>query len=153
MDLEMLCRALQETKPWMDGFRRRTYEKAFREYGERFGPFYLEAVREVGEKGLQHLAEQILDGVAAGWRRQRPWNRTAVRVMEKQMAVDYLSPMLLDLPEPMCQTLCALLRDGWAARWPKDAYQTVGYKTLLRGFRNTVMGIELTRWGGGRERE
>ena len=148
MDLEMLCRAFQETRPWIDDFRKRTYEKAFRAYTERFGSSYLEAVREAGEKGLQRLAGEILDGIEAGWKRQRPWNRPAVRVMEKQMAVDYLSPMLLELPEPMCQTLCDLLRQGWAARWPKDAYGAATYTQLKKGFRDTIMGIELGRRRG-----
>lgn len=143
MDMEMLCRAFQETRPWIDEFRKRTYEKAFQAYTERFGPSYLDAVREAGEEGLSHLAGEILDRVEAGWKRQRPWNRGAVRVMEKQMAVDYLSPMLLELPEPMCHTLCGLLRENWAARWPKDAYGAATYAQLKRGFRDTIMGIQL----------
>lgn len=145
MDLELLCRAFQETRPWMDEFRKRTYEKAFRAYTDRFGPGYLEAVREAGEEGLRRLAGEILDGIEAGWRRQRPWNRGAVRVMEKQMAVDYLSTMLLELPEPLCRTLCELLREEWAARWPREAYGTATYEELRRGFRDTIMGIELGR--------
>ena len=145
MDLEMLCRAVQETRPWMDDFRRRTYEKAFQSYTDRFGPCYLEAAREAGEEGLRPLAGEILDGIAAGWKRQRPWNRAAVRVAEKQMAVDYLSPMLLELQEPLCHTLCELLREEWAARRPKDAYGTATYEELRRGFRDTIMGIELGR--------
>lgn len=145
MELEMLCRAFQETKPWIDEFRKRTYEKAFKAYTEQFGPCYQEAVREAGEEGLSALAGEILDGIEAGWKRQRPWNRAAVRVMEKQMAVDYLSPMLLELPEPMCQTLCDLLRQNWAARWPKEAYGIATYTQLKKGFRNTIMGIEFGR--------
>ena len=136
MDLEMLCRAVQETKPWIDNFRKRTYEKAFRAYTDRFGPGYLEAVREAGEEGLRPLAGEILDGIEAGWRRQRPWNRGAV---------DYLSPMLLELPEPLCHSLCELLREEWAARWPREAYGTATYEELRRGFRDTIMGIELGR--------
>lgn len=145
MDLEMLCRAVQETRPWMDDFRKRTYEKAFQAYTDRFGPCCLEAVREAGEEGLQSLAGEILDGIEAGWRRQRPWNRAAVRASEKQMAVDYLSPMLLELPEPLCQALCEFLREEWAARWPKDAYGIASYQQLMEGFRDTVLGIELGR--------
>lgn len=145
MDIAILCRAFQETRPWMDEFRKRTYEKAFRAYTDRFGPGYLEAVREAGEEGLRPLAGEILDGIEAGWRRQRPWNRGAVRVMEKQMAVDYLSPMLLELPEPLCRTLCELLREEWAARRPRESYGTATYEELRRGFRDTIMGIELGR--------
>lgn len=143
MEIEILCRALQETKPWIEQFRKRTYEEAFRAYTDRFGPGYLAAVREAGEEGLPGLAEAILDGVEAGWRRRRPWNRGVARVTEKQMAVYYLSPMLLELPEPRCRTLCELLREGWAARWPKDAYGAAAYQELMRGFRDTFMGIPI----------
>lgn len=145
MDLELLCRAIQETRPWMDEFRKRTYEKAFRAYTDRFGPCYLEAAREAGEKGLRGLAGEILDGVEAGWRRQRPWNRAAVRVAEKQMTVDYLTPMLLELSEPLCQALCESLREEWAARRPRDAYGIASYQKLMAGFRDTILGIELGR--------
>lgn len=145
MDLELLCRAIQETRPWMDEFRKRTYEKAFRAYTDRFGPCYLEAAREAGEEGLRGLAGEILDGVEAGWRRQRSWNRAAVRVAEKQMTVDYLTPMLLELPEPLCQALCESLREEWAARRPRDAYGIASYQKLMAGFRDTILGIELGR--------
>lgn len=145
MDLELLCRAFQETRPWLDEFRKRTYESAFRAYTDRFGPSYLEAARQAGEEGLRPLAGEILDGIAAGWKRQRPWNRAAVRVAEKQMVVDYLTPMLLELPEPLCQELCESLREEWAARRPKDAYGVASYRQLMAGFRDTIMGIELGR--------
>lgn len=145
MDLTMLCQALQETRPWIDNFQKRTYAQAFASYMERYGPSYLEAVREAGEAGIQNLSEEILDGIEAGWRRQRPWNRGVARVTEKQMAVDYLSPMLQELPEPLCRDLCQSLREGWAARWPRDAYGTATYQELMGGFRNTVMGIEIGR--------
>lgn len=147
MNLEMLCKAAQETQPWMDQFRGRTYAQAFQAYSDRFGGVYLEAVREAGkdESSLRNMAEGILDGIEAGWKHQRPWNRSAARVMEKQMMVDYLSPMLLRQETEGCRILCGLLRDGWAARWPKDAYKTTTYEKLLGGFRNTFMGIELPK--------
>lgn len=143
MDMEMLCRAFQETQPWIERFRKRTYEEAFRDYTERFGPGYLAAVREAGEEGLPNLAEEILGGLQEGWKRRRPWDRGVVRVQEKQMAVYYLSPMLLELPEPRCRTLCGLLRDGWCTRWPKDGYGAATYQELMRGFRDTFMGIPI----------
>lgn len=149
METAFLCRALQETRPWIEQFRKKTYEEAFKAYTERYGPGYLEAVRETGEAGLPHLAEEILDGIEAGWRRQRAWNRGVARAVEKQMAVCYLSPMLLELPEPLCRTLCELLRESWAARWPGNAYGTAAYQELMRGFRNTVMGFEI----GKRDRD
>lgn len=155
MNLEMLCGAVQETCPWLEEFRKETYAEAFRAYSKRFGPAYLEAVRETGTDGedLSDLAETILNGIEAGWKRQRPWNRGAVRVSERRMAALYLSPMLLALEEPGCRSLCALLRDGWAARWPKEAYQTAGFAELKSGFRTTFMGIELRSRRRDREEE
>ena len=51
--------------------------------------------------------------------------------------------MLLGLEEPGCQRLAELLRDGWAARWPKDAYGITDYKTIRGGFRNVILGVDL----------
>lgn len=59
MDMEMLCRAFQETRPWIDDFRKRTYEKAFQAYTERFGSSYLEAAREAGRRGSSVLPERF----------------------------------------------------------------------------------------------
>ena len=40
------------------------------------------------------------------------------------MLVEYLSPMLLGLEEPGCGQLAEVLCQGWAARWPKAAFET-----------------------------
>ena len=94
MNDELLA-AVQTGREWMDRFTRKEYTRAFREYTQRFGPLYMEAVRAAGEKGLGALAGSLLDGLEEGWKRQRFWNRAAVRTTEKQMMVTYLSPMLL----------------------------------------------------------
>lgn len=142
MNNELLA-AIQTGRDWMDRFTRKEYTRAFREYTQCFGPAYMEAVRTAGEEGLAALAESLLDGLEAGWKRQHFWNRAAVRTTEKQMMVTYLSPMLLGLEEPGCQRLAELLRDGWAARWPKDAYGITDYKTIRNGFRNVFLGVDL----------
>lgn len=138
-----LLSAVQTGREWMERFTRKEYTRAFREYTKGFGPPYMEAVRAAGEEGLKALAESLLDGLEAGWKRQRFWNRSAVRTTEKQMMVTYLSPMLLGLEEPGCQRLAELLRDGWAARWPKDAYGITDYKTIRNGFRNVILGVDI----------
>ena len=111
MKLEELCAAVQEARYYNERFTRREYTSAFRTYTERFGPLYMEAVRETAEDpdGRRVLAEQLLDLLEAGWKRQRPWNRTMVQAREKQMLVTYLSPMLLGLEEPLCQELAERL--------------------------------------------
>ena len=153
MKLEELCAAVQEASYYSERFTRREYTDAFREYTERFGRLYMAAVRErAGEpEGLQPLAEQILDALEAGWKRQRPWNRGMVQAREKQMLVTYLSPMLLGLEEPMCRELAEQLRDAWNARRPKDAYDITSYARLQEGFRNVILGIDLTGWQRRRE--
>lgn len=142
---DALLAAIQTDRAWLDRFTRREYGKAFKAYKEQFAPAYLEAVRarEEDPDALGALAEELLDGLEAGWRRRHFWNRGAVKVNEKQMLVDFLSPMLLDLEEPGCEQLAERLRQGWEARWPRDAYRTATYAQLQNGFRNSILGIDL----------
>ena len=51
MKLEELCAAVQEARYYNERFTRREYTSAFRTYTERFGPLYMEAVRETAEVG------------------------------------------------------------------------------------------------------
>ena len=153
MKIEELCAAVQEAPYYSRRFTRREYRDAFRDYTERFGPLYMDAVRETAEDPDRRraLAERIVDALAAGWKRQRPWNRGMVQAREKQMLVTYLSPMLLGLEEPMCRELAEQLRDAWNARRPKDAYDIASYARLQEGFRNVILGIDLTGWQRRRE--
>ena len=145
MRVEELCAAVWEAKEWLPRFRRDEYSKAFREYQERFGPLYAQAVAETeGDlNALEKLAGDILDTLEAGWKRRFFWNRGAARVEEKQVIVDFLSPMLLDQPDPMCGRLAGMLRQGWAERWPKEAYQMTTAEVLQKGFRHSIFGIDL----------
>ena len=70
MKLEELCAAVQEARYYNERFTRREYTSAFRTYTERFGPLYMEAVRETAEDpdGRRVLAEQLLDLLEAGWK-------------------------------------------------------------------------------------
>ena len=144
MKLEELCAAVQEARYYNERFTRREYTSAFRTYTERFGPLYMEAVRETAEDpdGRRVLAEQLLDLLEAGWKRQRPWNRTMVQAREKQI-----------LEEPLCQELAERLRDGWNTRRPKDIYNITTYARLQEGFRNVILGIDITGWQKRREEE
>lgn len=139
---EELLASIQEREPWLRDFGRQTYRDAFRSYTERFGPLFMEAVRN---QDPADLAKALLDGLDAGWRAQRFWRRGVVRAEEKQMVVVYLSPMLLGLEEPACQSLAQALMEQWAARWPGDGYRMAPYDQIQAGFRNAIMGIELRR--------
>lgn len=139
--MELLSEAVCRFRPWLEDFRHKTYAPAFQDYCARYGSLYDQAAQEA--KDLRALAEALLDELEQGWKRQRPWNRSAVRASEKQMLVVYLSPMLLEREEPRCRELCEVLREAWNARWPKDGYRTAGFETIQSGFRNTIMGIEL----------
>ena len=139
---EELLASIQEREPWLRDFGRQTYRNAFRSYTERFGPLFMEAVRN---QDPADLAKALLDGLDAGWRAQRFWRRGVVRAEEKQMVVVYLSPMLLGLEEAGCQSLAQALMEQWAARWPGDGYRMAPYDQIQAGFRNAIMGIELRR--------
>ena len=139
---EELLASIQEREPWLRDFGRQTYRDAFRSYTERFGPLFMEAVRN---QDPADPAKALLDGLDAGWRAQRFWRRGVVRAEEKQMVVVYLSPMLLGLEEAGCQSLAQALMEQWAARWPGDGYRMAPYDQIQAGFRNAIMGIELRR--------
>ena len=141
--IEELTAALRDPRPWLELFRRRSYEAAFRDYSRRFGPLYDQAAREAED--LPALAGAILDALEEDRRSRRPWARGALRVDEKQVLVAYLSPMLLEREEPRSRELCGVLREAWNSRWPRDAYQTAGFDQIRSGFRTAVMGIELRR--------
>lgn len=145
MNPEPLLFALGQPAWWLARFSGRDYEKAFAEYAERFAPALRRSVQETEgeETALAALAETALDALAADWRSRRPWDRTNARLDVKQMLVEYLSPLLLAQEDPWCRRLAELLRDGWAARWPKDAYRIASYARIQKGFRNTIMGFEV----------
>ena len=145
MNPEALCAAVQSAAYWLERFTRKGYANAFKEYTEKYSPAFLEAVAETAgdEAAIGALAENVLDSLEAGWQSHRRWNRSAVRVNEKQVIVDYLSPMLLGLEEPLCQTLAKELRRRWEERWPKDVYHITTYTAIQSGFRNAIMGFDL----------
>lgn len=146
MDMEALCAAVQEASWYLKQFTHSAYPGAFRAYTERFGPAYLAAVRETEREGtaLTALADELLDCLSRAWQKRRFWNRASVRMDEKQMVVNYLTPMLLGLEDPDCRRLAEVIRDRWAARWPRDAYRIVDAAELQKGFRYTIMGIEVS---------
>ena len=153
MNMEQLAAAVRETD-YLKRFDRHQYDKAFREYSERFGPVYAEAIRSAGEAGLPQLAQTLMEALEAGWRRQKFWNRTTVQISEKQMVVAYLSPMLLELgDQPLGTGFAKALRDAWSARRPKDGYRIASYEKLASGFRNTIMGIDVSGFINRKEQE
>ena len=149
-NITALLAGVQNGKTWIDRFTGKDYQRALEEYRQRFGPAYREAVLAAGESGVPALAEALLDGLAEGWAKQRPWNRSVARINDKQVIVCYLSPVLLE--DPLCVPLAEALRDGWARRWPKEAYRIAEAKKLQKGFRPTFLGIPLPS-GGGEEDE
>ncbi len=136
-----LLEAVQGGKPWIRRFTKKEYAQAFQEYTDRFGPLCTAVLAK--PESLPALTEEFLDALEAGWQRQRPWNRTVALMNDKQMIVTYLSPMLQKLEGGTA--LAEQIRDGWNARWPKDAYQNGVYEELLGGFRSTFLGFELLR--------
>ena len=141
VNMEALLSAIQDGKPWLSRFTGKAYDQAYQEYRARYAPLFREAVLSGGEEETAALAEVLLDGLAEGWKRQRPWNRPLAQMEDKQMLVCYLGPVLLE--DPVCAPLEAKLREGWAARWPKEAYQAASLAKIRKGFRPSFLGIPL----------
>lgn len=145
MNIQQLSAAVQEAPWYLERFNRKAYAETFGQYQERFGPLYRAAVLDTAgeETALHALADALLDVLEQGWKAQRPWNRATVRMNEKQVVVAYLSPLLLSLGEPLCRQFAGCLRDRWTLRWPKDSYRIASFERIQKGFRNTIMGIEV----------
>ena len=145
MNLTALCAAALNGQKWLELFQSKTYEKAFRDYQAQFGPAYAEALLETGEDeaALRALAGELLDGLRNAWRQERFWNRSGAKMDSRQVLVNYLSPMLLELSVPGSHAFCGILRDEWAARWPKEHYRIGSWQRIDSGFRNTVLGFEI----------
>ena len=160
MNVDALCAAIWEADDWLKQFNRAGYEEAFRRYQERFGPLYAQAVREAEDvEGLQKLAAAMLDALERRWRK-RLLGRGAQMADERQAVVCYLSPMLLEEPDPLCARFAGVLRQSWADRWPKQEYYITTYEVLRTGFRTSILGIDLTgsrfdpnRNAGGKEKK
>ena len=147
--VEALLAAIQDGRPWLARFTGKEYDKAYQEYRARYAPLFREAALADGEEGVEALAEVLLDGLAEGWRRQKPWNRSLAQMNDKQMIVCFLGPVLME--DPVCAPLEAKLREGWAARWPKEAYRAASLEKIRRGFRPTFLGIALPFGGNDGE--
>lgn len=133
---------------YLKRFEIREYSKAFREYMETCGDAVEKEICAAeasgGTEGLNALAADVLNELERRWKAQRFWNRAAAKADSKQMILVYLSPMLLE-KGGACALFAQLLRDGWAARWPKDAYAIADYQKLRKGFRNVILGVDLDR--------
>lgn len=150
VNAETLLTAIQDGKPWLDRFTGKEYNKAYEEYRAKYAPLFREAALADGEEGIEALAEVLLDGLAEGWKRQKPWNRSLAMLNDKQMIVCFLSPVLME--DPVCASLEEKLREGWAARWPKEAYRAASLEKIRKGFRPTFLGITLP-FGGNDDEE
>ena len=147
---EALLAAIQDGKPWLARFTGKEYDRAYQEYRAAYAPLFREAVLADGEEGVEALTEVLLDGLAEGWARQKPWNRSLAMLNDKQMIVCFLGPMLME--DPVCAPLEEKLREDWAARWPKEAYRAAAQEKIRKGFRPTFLGITLP-FGGGEDEE
>ena len=144
MYVDALCAAVWEADDWLKRFNRADYEEAFHRYQERFAPLYARAVREAEDvEGLQKLADAVLDALERNWNK-RLLGRGARMVDERQVVVCFLSPMLLEEPDPLCARFAGVLRQSWADRWPKLEYHITTYEVLYSGFRTSILGIDVT---------
>lgn len=147
---EILLAAIQDGKPWLERFNGKEYDKAYQEYRAKYAPLFREAALADGEEGIEALTEVLLDGLAEGWARRKPWNRSLAMLNDKQMMVCFLGPVLME--DPVCAPLEEKLREGWAARWPKETYRAASLEKIRKGFRPTFLGIALP-FGGGDDEE
>ena len=138
--IEQLLLSVQDNDYWKRAFSRLTYEAAFRSYCSQYQPLFRTALESTD---AEKLAEELLDGLEAGWKRQKLFARGKVQADEKFMVVTYFSPMLLAAGEPECSRLANALRELWCRRRKGDPYEVADYDTIKKGFKNRIFGIEI----------
>lgn len=141
--IEQLLSAIQDNAQWRDAFARLRYEGAFKSYCGQYQPLYRMAVESA--ESVEQLANDLMDGLETGWRKQRIWDRGRIRAEEKSMIVTYLDPMLLAIGDPACTRLAHALREVWCSRRKDDVYEVADYDTLKSGFKNRIFGIEISK--------
>jgi len=129
-----LLEAITDQKIWLEKFTREEYPRAFRAYTQQYAPAFAVVLQDADEAKMTAAADELLDGLADYWKKQRIWNRGAVRFDSKQMMIDYLSPMLLEMQDPTAKQFAELLCQRWGQRWPGEAYGMASYKEIRRGF-------------------
>ena len=65
----------------------------------------------------------------------------------------FLPAILPALEAPLGVAFAKALRDTWSARRPKDGYRIASYEKLASGFRNTILGIDVSGFINRREQE
>ena len=138
--MEELLKAIRHGRPWINSFTRFAYRDAFAEYRTTYEPVYAGAVQAYDSP--EKLANELVDAIEAGWKKERFWNRSAARVDDKMMLVAYLTPMLLGSREVRCHDLAQAICDAWNRKFPQNTYETADYDTLINGFRNSIMGFD-----------
>ena len=138
--MEELLKAIRHGRPWIDSFTRFAYRDAFNQYRTMYEPVYVGAVQAY--ESMEKLAQEIVDAIETGWKKEKFWNRSAARVDDKMMLVAYLTPMLLASQEVRCHELAAAICGAWNEKFPQNTYETADYDTLLDGFRNSIMGFD-----------
>ena len=138
--IEQLLEAIQKGKPWLDSFTRYGYREAFDRYCAKYEMIYRAAL--ANSESPAALAQQIVQGIEDSWKKERIWNRSAARVNDKMVLIDYLTPMLLSSKDAKCRDLAEVLCQCWNRRWPENVYQIASFETLLHGFRHTILGID-----------
>ncbi len=135
---EALIEAVGNYPYWRKHFIREAYSKALDAYKDRYAEAFLQEISLATEEGLPMLAELYIDDLQAIWMSHKFWRRTAVKMDYKEMLLYYAIPMLLDLEDPLCARLAELIRDTWAARWPKEAFEIADRDRILLGFRGPL---------------
>ncbi len=138
----VLVQAVTDSKKWLDRFHRNTYKNAFLEYENLYRAPYVEEIRTADD--LASLADSLLDGMEAFWKKIRPWQRSVAKLEDKMVIVCYLNPMLSRTEDEKCAEFVSVLCSKWNGRYPKDAFETASYDQIRKGFNKTIFGFDVS---------
>ena len=149
--IETLLSAIVAAKEWLPRFTRLEYKRAFSDYTARFESSFSEALTSYNDGSA--LSAALMDALENHWKQLHFWNRSSVRSAEKMLIVTFLSPMLLASGNPLSSAFAQELCQEWTKRLPKDSYEVSSYTTIQNGFRNTILGIDISNLSHSHNRD
>lgn len=132
--------SILDTSKWISKFQRSTYGQAFEDYQALFAAEYQTLL---AQKSSEWIAQQIIGTVKADCQEQKKTQRS-LRLMEiRSVIAVYLSPMLLNTDDAMCNEFCNILCSAWEKEWPKECYSITDFNTIQSGFCRRIFGFKL----------
>ena len=134
---EDLVIAVRCKRKWIDRFTRFEYREAFAEYKSLYAEAFL---CELEKSSPEEFADKYIGLISDSISKERFFGRASCRVDCQMTIITFLCPMLESIDaSAYASSICT----RWNKEFKDEKVSSTDYNTLLNGFRNSVLGIDL----------